>query len=149
MRRYMGYLCPERFVRITAGAMVALLAAASISLAADRMNVLLITADDLSADSLGSFGCKLADTTPNLDRLASQGVRFEHAHVVCANCMPSRNALLSGLYPHNNHVEGFYQVPKPGYPVMADIMKSAGYFTAIRHKVGHSTPYTPYPAWDL
>ena len=56
--------------------------------------------------------------------------------------------LFSGRYPHNNHVEGFYQVPNPGYPVMTDIMKSAGYFTAIRHKVGHSTPYTPY-AWDL
>src|SRR6185436_8449748 len=63
--------------------------------------------------------------------------------------MPSRNALYSGRYPHNNHVEGFYQVENPGYPVMADLMKSAGYFTAIRHKVGHSTPYSPYPAWDM
>ncbi len=62
--------------------------------------------------------------------------------------MPSRNALYSGRYPHNNGVEGFYQVTNPGYPVMTDIMKSAGYFTAIRHKVGHSTPYAPY-AWDL
>ncbi len=118
-------------------------------MAAGRQNVLLITADDLSCDSLGVFGCTLAGTTPNLDRLASQGMRFEYAHVVCANCMPSRNALLSGRYPHDNRVEGFYQVPNPGYPVMADIMKSAGYFTAIRHKIGHSTPYAPYPAWDL
>jgi N-sulfoglucosamine sulfohydrolase len=122
---------------------------ASLAFATEKPNVLIITADDLSADSLGSFGCKLADTSPNLDRLASEGIRFEYAHVVCANCMPSRNALYSGRYPHNNHVEGFYQVENPGYPVMADLMKSAGYFTAIRHKVGHSTPYSPYPAWDM
>src|SRR4051812_48889113 len=95
---------------LTLGIVISLAATAS---AADRLNVLLITADDLSADSLGSFGCELAGTSPNLDRLASQGLRFEYAHVVCANCMPSRNALLSGRYPHNNHVEGFYQVPSP------------------------------------
>ena len=67
----------------------------------------------MSADSVGAFGCRLADTTPNLDRLAAQGMRFTRAHVVCANCMPSRNAMWSGLYPHNNGVEGFYQVPAP------------------------------------
>jgi N-sulfoglucosamine sulfohydrolase len=54
----------------------------------------------------------------------------------------------SGRYPHNNRVEGFYQVKNPGYPVLADLMKEAGYFTAIRGKVAHSTPYSPY-GWDL
>ena len=116
--------------------------------AADRLNVLLITVDDMSADSLGAFGCKLADTSPNIDRLASQGLRFNYAHVQVANCMPSRNVLLSGRYPHNNRVEGFYQVPDVDYPLLPDLLKSAGYFTAIRGKVGHSTPYTPY-GWDL
>src|ERR1043165_1487810 len=106
---------------ITCCAALALVAVATISRAADRPNVLIITADDLSADSLGSFGCTLAGTSPNIDRLASQGMRFDYAHVVCANCMPSRNALFSGRYPHNNHVEGFYQVQNPGYPVMADL----------------------------
>jgi N-sulfoglucosamine sulfohydrolase len=62
--------------------------------------------------------------------------------------MPSRNVLWSGRYPHNNHVEGFYEVKNPGYPVLVDLMKGAGYFTAIRGKVPHSTPYTPY-AWDM
>src|SRR5690606_22735289 len=54
----------------------------------------------------------------------------------------------SGRYPHNNRVEGFYQVRNPGYPVLADLMQAAGYFTGIRGKVTHSTPYHPYPAWD-
>ena len=116
--------------------------------AAERLNLLLITVDDMSADSIGAFGCKLPDTTPNIDRLAAEGLRFTHAHVQVANCMPSRNVMWSGRYPHNNRVEGFYQVNDPDYPVLVDLMKEAGYFTAIRHKVSHSTPYHPYP-WDL
>jgi len=117
--------------------------------AADRPNLLVITVDDMSADSIGAFDCKLPGTTPNIDRLAAEGLRFRRAHVQVGNCMPSRNVMWSGRYPHNNRVEGFYQVPNPGYPVLADLMQQAGYFTAIRHKVSHSTPYSPYPAWDL
>lgn len=112
-------------------------------------NILFITVDDMSCDSVGVFGCRLKDTTPNIDRLASEGLRFAHAHVQVGNCMPSRNVMFSGRYPHNNGVEGFYPVRKPGYPVLADLMQAGGYFTGIRGKVSHSTPYHPYPAWDL
>ena len=117
-------------------------------LAAERPNILIITVDDMNADSMGTFGCKLADTTPNMDDLAKQGLRFEYAHVQVGNCMPSRNVMWSGLYPHNNGVEGFYQVRDAKHPHLVDVMKAAGYFTGIRHKVSHSTPYSPY-AWDL
>jgi len=116
---------------------------------AERLNVLLITVDDMSCDSVGVYGCKLKDTTPNMDRLARESLRFNHAHVQVGNCMPSRNVMFSGRYPHNNRVEGFYPIKDPQYPVLADIMKAGGYFTGIRHKVSHSTPYHPYPAWDL
>lgn len=117
--------------------------------AATRPNVLIITTDDMSCDSVGAYGCKLPNTTPNMDRLATQSLRFNHAFVQVGNCMPSRNVMFSGRYPHNNRVEGFYQVKNPDYPVMADLLKAAGWFTAIRHKVTHSTPYSPYPGWDL
>lgn len=115
--------------------------------AAERLNLLIITVDDLSADSIGAFGCKLAGTSPNVDQLAKQGLRFERAHVQVGNCMPSRNVMWSGRYPHNNRVEGFYQIKNPGYPVLVDLLKTAGYYTGIRGKVSHSTPYSPY-AWD-
>lgn len=116
--------------------------------AAPKPNVLIITVDDLSADSLGAFGSKLPGTSPHLDRLAAQGMRFNRAHVVVGNCMPSRNVMWSGLYPHNNKIEGFYQMPDARHPHLASLMKSAGYFTGIRHKVAHSTPYSPY-GWDI
>jgi N-sulfoglucosamine sulfohydrolase len=114
-----------------------------------RLNVLVITCDDMSCDSVGVYGCKLPETTPHMDRLASRSLRFNYAYVQVGNCMPSRNVMFSGRYPHNNRVEGFYMIRDPDYPVMADLMKAAGYYTGIRHKVGHSTPYSPYPAWDV
>src|SRR5688500_18436810 len=91
-----------------------------------KPNILFVTVDDMSCDSIGAFGCKLADTSPNVDRLAGEGLRFKYAHVQTAACMPSRNAMLSGRYPHNNGVEGFYQVRTINYPVMADLMRSGG-----------------------
>ncbi len=117
--------------------------------AADKPNVLLITTDDMSCDSVGAYGCKLADTTPNMDRLAARSLRFNHAFVQVGNCMPSRNVMWSGRYPHTTRVEGFYQIKDPDYPHLSDLMKAAGYFTGIRGKVSHSTPYHPYPAWDI
>ena len=56
-------------------------------------NVLLITVDDLNYDSVGCFGCPVDDITPNIDRLASEGVRFTNSHVTIAVCQPSRSVL--------------------------------------------------------
>jgi N-sulfoglucosamine sulfohydrolase len=117
--------------------------------ASPKPNLLFITVDDMSCDSVGIYGCELKDTSPHMDRLAADGLRFLHAHVQVGNCMPSRNVMFSGRYPHNNRVEGFYQVRDIDYPVMADLMKAGGYFVGIRGKVPHSTPYHPYPAWDI
>jgi N-sulfoglucosamine sulfohydrolase len=123
-------------------------AASADLVAAERPNILIITVDDMSADSMGAFGCKLEGTTPHMDRLAAEGLRFQYAHVQVGNCFPSRNVMWSGRYPHQSRVEGFYQVKDADYTVLADEMRAAGYFTAIRGKVAHSTPYQPYD-WDL
>ena len=118
------------------------------SRAAKPLNLLVLTVDDMSCDSMGAFGCKLPETTPNMDKLAEGGLRFRYAHVQVGNCMPSRNVMWSGRYPHNNGVEGFYPVPAARHPMLCDLAKEAGYFTAIRHKIGHSSPFSPY-TWDL
>jgi N-sulfoglucosamine sulfohydrolase len=112
-----------------------------------KLNLLIVTVDDMSADSLGAYGCLLADTSPSIDAFARQSLRFMQAHVQVGNCMPGRNIMWSGLYAHKNGVEGFIQNPEADYPVLCDLAKEAGYFTAIRGKVSHSTPYHPY-AWD-
>jgi len=114
---------------------------------AGKPNVLFITVDDMNCDSVGVFGAKVPGTTPNIDRLARQGLQFQYAHVQVANCMPSRNVMQSGLYPHTNGVEGFYQV-KSDHAVLPGVLKANGYFVGIFNKVGHSTPYSPWP-WDI
>ena len=112
-----------------------------------RPHLLIITVDDMNADSMSSYGCPLKEITPNMDALVRSGLRFRYAHVQVGNCMPGRNVMWSGRYPHNNRVEGFYQVKDATHPHLVDVMKQGGYFTAIRGKTSHSTPYNPY-AWD-
>jgi len=124
-----------------------ILAPALRALVPPRPNLILLTVDDMSCDSVGAYGSKLEGTSPRMDRLASQSLRFDYAHVTVGNCMPCRNVMFSGLYSHNNRIEGFYQVKDPGWPHMADLIKEAGYYVAIRGKVSHSAPYQPY-AWD-
>lgn len=111
------------------------------------VNLLLITVDDMSCDSVGAFGATLQGTTPNIDKLAEESLCFDLAHVQVGNCYPSRNVMWSGRYPHNSGVEGFYQVEPIDYPVLCDVMQDAGYWVGIRGKVSHSTPYQPYH-WD-
>lgn len=112
-----------------------------------KPNFLLITVDDMSCDSLGSFGSALEGTSPMIDELAAESLCFDLAHVQVGNCYPSRNVMWSGRYPHNNRAEGFYQVRPIDYPTLCDILQDAGYWVGIRGKVSHSTPYQPYH-WD-
>lgn len=104
------------------------------------LNVLFLTVDDMSCDSIGAFGCQVAETTPNIDKLAAEGLRFTRAHVQVGNCMPSRNVMQSGLYPHDNGVEGFYKVTGRTYKILPELMKANGYFVGIKGKVSHTTP---------
>lgn len=138
--RFPGSLCPARWV-------LSLLMATGLTAFA-KPNLLIVTVDDMSGDSVGAFGCPVDGTTPSIDAFAGSAMAFDRAHVVVGNCQPSRNVMFSGRFPHRSGVEGFYPVRPIDYPVMCDVMKAAGYFTGIRGKVPHSTPYQPY-GWDI
>lgn len=113
-----------------------------------RPNILLITADDMNWDAVGAYGCPVAGTTPHLDGLASEGVRFEHGHVTIAVCQPSRSAMMTGRYPHRSGGEGFFRLRLPGVPILPDLLRGAGYAVGILGKLPHSTPYADF-VWDL
>ena len=113
----------------------------------ERLNILLITADDLNKNSVGAFGSAVPDITPNIDMLASQGVRFENGHVNVAVCQPSRGIIATGRYSHNNGIEGFFHTDK-NIPDIISLLKSNGYYTGVLGKVDHSSPKKLTP-WDI
>jgi hypothetical protein len=98
-------------------------------------NVLLVYADDLGYGDLGCYGAK-GWTTPNLDRLASEGVRFTDFYVAQAVCSASRTALLTGCYPNRLGILGALgPASKHGIhddeTTIAEVLKTRGYATAI------------------
>src|SRR3954447_3800682 len=103
--------------------------------AAPKPNIVLIVADDLGFSDLGCYGSDIA--TPNLDRLAADGLRFTQFYN-CARCCPTRAALLTGLHPHQCGVGHMLQDwQPPGYTAglndrcatVAELLREAGYRT--------------------
>jgi len=110
-------------------------------------NILLITADDMNWDAPGCFGGKAPDITPNIDRLASDGLRFDYAHVTIAVCQPSRSVLMTGRYPHRNGAEGFQPINK-AVPTLQEQLNEIGYLNGILGKVTHLAPKEKFK-WDM
>ena len=108
-------------------------------------NILLITMDDMNFDTPGCFGGP-ADLTPNIDRLAAEGMRFERAHVTLAICQASRQCLMSGRYPHNAGFRWFEPV-SDDTPVLPELLKQQGYRNACFGKAEHLQPRARYQ-WD-
>src|SRR5690348_12295744 len=103
---------------------------------ADRPNIIFILADDLGYGDLGCYGQKIIQT-PNLDRMAGEGMRFTQFYAGSPVCAPSRCTLLTGLHTghafvrNNKELQPEGQVPLPaGTVTMAKLLKDAGYRTA-------------------
>jgi arylsulfatase A-like enzyme len=93
-------------------------------------NVLLISVDTLRADHLGCYGY-VRDTSPRLDRLAREGVRFDQAVVQWPKTSPSMASMLSGTYPHYNGVMRNTRQPiDPHFHLLAELFQHASYATA-------------------
>jgi N-sulfoglucosamine sulfohydrolase len=112
----------------------------------ERPNILLITVDDLDWASLGVTGNPLPGISPNVDRLAREGLRFEHAHGTVAICHPSRNVWMTGRYPQNAGALGFEDIDTD-VPTLVEALAQAGYYTGLMAKTGHIVP-SRAAAWN-
>ncbi|SIS66238.1 arylsulfatase [Roseivivax lentus] len=148
------------FFRQTLGILVAVISALALcgpTLAQGKKpNFVVIVADDLGFSDLGSFGGEIR--TPNLDRLAKNGMRFTEFYVG-STCSPTRSMLLTGIDNHRVGLGNMYERTAPnqlgleGYegvlstrvPTIAERLKAAGYRTYMAGKwhLGHSPRHIP------
>jgi len=109
-------------------------------------NIIFVLADDLGYGDLGCYGQKTIQT-PNIDRLAAEGMRFTDHYAGCTVCAPSRCSLMTGLHTGHTYVRGNREVrPMGQLPLPADTetlprtLKQAGYRTALIGKWGLGGP---------
>lgn len=117
---------------------------------ARRVNILLVTVDDMGWNSVGAFGAPIADITPHIDTLAAAGRRYERAYVAASNCAPSRVTLQTGLTPQQSGATGFFYIDDSNTPTIATELRNAGYYTGV---IGKPADTNPAPAgrryWDV
>jgi N-sulfoglucosamine sulfohydrolase len=111
--------------------------------ARNRLNILLITLDDLDWESTGLFNQQNAHITPNINQLGKEGVFFKQSHVAIPSCWQSRTAIFTGRLPHRN---GTTQFKPDDEEVLAlpEILQRAGYLTGLAGKETHSLPMRHY-----
>src|SRR5262249_59629824 len=97
------------------------------------MNVLLVTTDQQRADTIGAYGSPLG-ATPNIDRVAAAGVRFDACRTQNPYCQPSRATILTGLYPSTHGVtSNGVDFPADGIgDTLSAILSAAGWTTAFQ-----------------
>ena len=116
-------------------ALIALLSAVASASAQSPRNVVLIYVDDLGYGDVSSYGAT-ALATPNIDRLAREGIRFTDAHATAATCTPSRYALLTGEYAWRKPGTGILPgdarlIIEPGRATLPSLLTRAGYRSGI------------------
>ena len=125
--------------KLIVNALLVLLACSSLR-ADDRPNIVVLFADDMGYSDVGCFGSEIP--TPNIDRLATDGLRFTHFYNT-GRCCPSRASILTGLYPHQadiGHmagdlgVRGYRDRLSSAAVTLAEVLDSAGYHTIMTGK---------------
>jgi N-sulfoglucosamine sulfohydrolase len=101
--------------------------------AANPPNIVFLIADDLAWNDCRPYGHPTVKT-PNLSRLAAQGMRFQNAFVTTSSCSPSRASMITGLYPHSTDAEQLHWPLPARNLTFVELLRKAGYWTAAAGK---------------
>ncbi len=115
--------------------------------AADGPNIIFIMSDDHAAHAIGAYGSRV-NTTPNIDRLAREGMRFDNTFVTNSICTPSRAAILTGQYSHRNGVPVFNRFDSSRQTV-ARLLQSGGYHTGVIGKWHLGSDPAGFDHWEI
>jgi len=123
---------------------------ASLAVAARQPNIIFIFADDLGYGDIGAYGSQ-AINTPNIDRMAAEGAKFDQFYAASPVCTPSRAGLLTGRYPIRQGIHGVFtpesfQGMDPEEVTIAEMLKTVGYATGLVGKwhLGHHEKFMPW-----
>lgn len=105
-----------------------------------RPNIVLLLADDISANDFGCYGNSVVKT-PNIDSLASTGIRFNNVYLSTSSSSPSRASLITGRYPHNTGACELHTDMGDEQVFFPSLLKDAGYYTAQSGKWHFSSNY--------
>ena len=123
-----------------------LLAGAAV-IAAERPNIIFIMSDDHAAHAISAYGSKV-NQTPQLDRLARDGARFDNVFATNSICTPSRASILTGKYSHKNGVPVFNRF-NGAQPHLAKYLQAGGYYTGVVGKWHLGSDPTGFDTWCI